>query len=1021
MTPLPSTSWDQRLDQIVRGWAHRRPDATAVVSTELTVTYRQLDDLADRYAADLIERSVRPGDVVPLAVPQSVTLIALMLAVAKVGAAYAVVDPDWPDDRLRGVLRNMRSPIVVAGAEVRLPDDRPRWTPPDAAQRIGTPPPRELPEPPTGPADPCCVLFTSGTTAEAKCMVTPHRAVARLFVPEATVTFGPGSVVPQLAPLQWDGSVLEIWSALLTGATLVLVADPLLTPADLRRMIQRDGVTTMWLTSSLFNTLVDVDLAAFTGLRQVMTGGERLSVPHVRGFLTAHPDIVLINGYGPAENTVFTTTHRIRPQDCAVAGGIPTGRAVPHTEVFVLDDARPVPPGQPGEVCVAGAGLADGYLGDPVATARSFVEVDIDGRRQRVYRTGDRGLIDDTGVLHYLGRMDRQLKVRGRRVEPVAVEHVLAQVAAVAQVAVVPRRDRAGNCLGLVAFYTTGDGRPATAQIRAAAARQLADYELPDAFVHRATMPLTANGKTDLRALQEQCADAIQPSQHRARAGDMPEGTLATVVEVFAAALDIEPDAVDVDSSLRALGGSSVSAIRASALLQQRGWAVPAVQVLGAGSARELARWLDEHAPSTDLDAAAGTGRFVPLTGMQQGFLMEHLADPTNLSGHCLLAWQVNGPLDVAALDQAIDDVVSRHGSLRAAYRLDPEPGAHTGPATCPAPRLQQLVMTGPPDLDAAVTALRTALSRPFDLECGVVLHARHMRLDDMRALVGVAVAHIAFDGWSESVFARELSQAYSARRTGAAPRFDTPPPSLPELSTGRPSGKAATRHRQYWANQLRAIPALPLARGSTPGLHHHEFRLDEADVAQLRHTAAKYDTTLFTALVASYGRALGAATGATDFGVGVPVAQRTGDLVDRAIGCLINMICLRIRPTTWDAEYAAELADTIMHAMQADVPFAEVVQILKPPRSSRPPLYQTLFTYQDTVPAHLDLAGTTTTALAVAHLGIPTELLVEVWPDHGGLRYVFTAQADAVSQDQFLQIVAAQRDDLGSLGCTLS
>ncbi|WYB33581.1 AMP-binding protein [Streptomyces sp. SM1P] len=275
----------------------------------------------------------------------------------------------------------------------------------------------------------------------------------------------------------------------------------------MREAVAVHGADTVWLTSSLLNMVVDEDPDAFLGLAQVITGGERLSVPHVRAFVRRHPGIALINGYGPVESTVFATTHRITEADCDLPGGIPVGRPVPGTRIHVID----------GEICVAGDGLALRYLGEPELTEAKFPRVRVDGEDVRVYRTGDLGRLDENGVLHYGGRADRQVKVRGHRVEPAEVERRIQDLLpAVRDCRVVAHRNAAGNTEGLVAFCVPERPGDPLSGAAATLAAELVAYQRPDAVLAVAGFPLTAQGKLDERALLDlwapEAADGTAPA-----------------------------------------------------------------------------------------------------------------------------------------------------------------------------------------------------------------------------------------------------------------------------------------------------------------------------------------------------------------------------------------------------------------------------------------------------------------------------------------------------------------------------
>ncbi|MGW8358872.1 amino acid adenylation domain-containing protein [Streptomyces wedmorensis] len=430
-----------------------RPDAIALVSGTERVSYRRLDDVADAYARELVDLGVAPGHVVPVVLPRSHSLVAVLLAILKCGAAYAALDHRWPAERIAMVTGTLDTPVVIT--ETPGPGC---WSPgtrrPDEATRLGGSP-VETAVPHTAPA---AVFFTSGTTGTPKGVVSPHQATTRLFVRDGFADFGPGRVMPQAAPASWDAFSLELWGMLTTGGTSVIVESDYFFPNDLQELIKDEGVDTLWLTSSLFNLFVDENVGCFSGLAQVLTGGERLSAAHARAFLATHPGMTLINGYGPVESCVFVTTHTVSREDCDHPDGVPVGRPVPSTTVHILDGITPLQPGSAGEICVAGTGLADGYLNNDRATAVGFVTVDIAGKPSRLYRTGDRGVLGEDGLLHFLGRADRQVKIAGHRIEPAEVEAVARSLPGVGDCAVIPvPKPDGGGYDRLAMFYIPSD------------------------------------------------------------------------------------------------------------------------------------------------------------------------------------------------------------------------------------------------------------------------------------------------------------------------------------------------------------------------------------------------------------------------------------------------------------------------------------------------------------------------------------------------------------------------------------
>ncbi|MFF1652754.1 AMP-binding protein [Streptomyces sp. NPDC058255] len=1041
--PGPGTAGARTLHAAVRRHAEERPTAVAVVHGEHVLGYRELDRTADAWAASLAGRGIGPGSLVPVLLPRSARLVVAVLAVLKTGAAYALLDPAWPDRRLREAVEELGASTLVTDRGTAPPDigvpvwavpEPGSWTP--AERSTGFQPAERTPgvqpaerstsfqpaerttgfqqaerstgfqqaERSTGfqPVEvaataPACVFFTSGTTGRPKGVVVPHVATTRLMRPGTFARFSPGTVLPLAAAVPWDAFSLELWGALYNGGTSLVVDEPYLTAQVLRDGVSAYGVDTVWLTSSLFNMIVDEDPDAFRGLRQVMTGGERLSVPHVRAFVRRHPDIALINGYGPVESTVFVTTHRITEADCDSADGIPVGRPVPGTDIHIID----------GEICVAGDGLALRYLGDPALTAAKFPEVRLGERAVRVYRTGDLGHMDDDGVLHYRGRMDRQVKLHGHRIEPAEVERQIEHLLpAVGRCRVVVRRDEAGTARGLVAFCVPAVPGDPLRDALDALRPLLVRYQCPDALLSVPSFPLTANGKLDERALLEMPLPGPAPASAAAQAPaeqDADDPLVRAVVRAVSAVLRTE--AVPLGNDFRALGGTSLDMGRVCAqLARELGRPVPVSAFYEHPTARSFAQWLRASQPST---AHAATPRSdVPLTPMQTVYLTRHLLDPDDRSAHCPVLWSIEGELDPDALEAAVGTVHRRHQVLRCAYLLDPDPVAR--PVDVPAPVLE--VLPAEPDVETAVATLREVLAEPLEVSEGDIWRAVLVPLRSGRGWVlGCVVHHIAFDGWSEAVLAADLADAYNALcGTDRAP-LRAAAPTVAEthaLRTARLAVADTDRQRAWLAAELRDVPELrwpgepASARRVPPG--RIEVVLGVEDTGRLDTAATAAGVTRFVVLLSCYGRVLARLTGGDDFAVGIPVAQRHDSRLEDAVGCHIDMSCIRLRGDALadgpGAVAAAHRAVTRAFAAQ-DVSFGEVVRLVNPPRGDRAPLFQTLFVLQDNAVPTLALDGLLTDFLRPPYLDIPLEVQTEIWPlADGRLRLVVNYRPDAVS-----------------------
>ncbi|MFF2597961.1 amino acid adenylation domain-containing protein [Streptomyces californicus] len=997
---------------IVAGIARDRPGAVALIDGGERTTYAELDRSADAYARALADHGVGRGEVVAILLPRGTELVVTVLAVLKAGAAYALLEPDWPKARLRDVVAELGAEVAVCdsaradGLGLRV------WTPPGlrAAPRAeGFTPVR------AGGADPCCVFVTSGTTGRPKAVLSPHRATVRLFRPGLSFgDFTPHTVKPLAAPLPWDGFTLELWSALLVGGTSVIVREPYLTPFALRRAVRDHGVNDVFLSSGLFNLFVDEDIESFAGVSQVMTGGDRLSVPHVRAFLDRFPGTALINGYGPVESTVVAATRRIVRADCEVATGVPIGRPAPDTRVHVLDGARPCAIGEAGELCVAGDGLALGYLGDPAATAERFPVLELDGAETRVYRTGDLARWDENGVLHFLGRMDRQVKVRGYRIEPAEVERQTEQVLPVRRCVAVPRRAADGGYRGLVAFCVPERAGDPLDGALAGLREVLAPYHVPESVIAVAEIPRTARGKVDETALLALLDDveAAPPADGRAPAAPAEDSGDDLDLLVGRVAADVlGRDTVPPGEDFVALGGTSLDAGRVCArLTSELGRPVPVSLLLRERSVRGLAAALRETpAPSS---GAAREGGPVPLTPVQRDFLGKHLSAPDDRQTHCTGVWLVDGPVDIAALDRAAAYVHRRHEALRAAYRDDPEPGAVPGNA--PAPRTVRLPAAA--SEEEAVREVHRELLRPLEITEGENWRLAALPVDGGATAVGYVVHHIAFDGWSETVLARDLAEGYrgGAERSAAS--------SLARTRAAWEAHRAALPPAEpllrELVEELRDTPELPLRPGPSAGRGAPSRvvrTLSEKGVAALREEAVRSGCTLFTVLLAGYARAVARVTGQDDFGVVVPVAQRLDAGMEDVIGCHVNMVCIRVRGAGGvSPEGAAPLVRRALAAQHVgfDVLIARLREAM-PPRTPGVPLFQTNFVVQGEHAPVLDLGPVRGRPVRPPYAGLTTPLQTEVWPDgEGGLRIVVNFLPSA--GDLVEELADAFRGELG-------
>jgi len=494
---------DTCIHQLFEAQVERTPDVIAVVFEAQQLTYRELNNQANQLAHDLQTLGVKPEVLVGICIERSLNMVIGLLGILKAGGAYLPLDPDYPAARLAFMLEDAGGEVLLTQSNLvkQLPEataqviclDTERKT----LSRLST---NNLASG-VASSNLAYVMYTSGSTGQPKGVSIVHRGVVRLVKKTNYVNLTADEVLLQLAPISFDASTFEIWGSLLNGAKLIVMPPHTPSLEELGRVIGQYQVTTLWLTAALFHTMVSERLEDLRPVRQLLAGGDVLSIPHVRKALQELKQCQLINGYGPTENTTFTCCCSIT--ESKMGTSVPIGRPIANTQVYLLDKNRkPVPIGVPGELYIGGAGLARGYLNRHDLTADKFIPNPFSNEPDsRLYKTGDLARYLPDGNLEYLGRLDNQVKIRGFRVELGEIEAVLVQHPEVREAVVIVREDHPAD-KRLVAYLVLNKVQKAMPYtLRRFIKEKLPDYMVPSAFVRLDAIPLTPNGKVDRRAL----------------------------------------------------------------------------------------------------------------------------------------------------------------------------------------------------------------------------------------------------------------------------------------------------------------------------------------------------------------------------------------------------------------------------------------------------------------------------------------------------------------------------------------
>jgi amino acid adenylation domain-containing protein len=978
--------------------ARRAPDAVAIEDESGPVTYAQLNARANQLARLLRHHGAGPETFIAIAMERSASLLTAFLAVIKAGAAYVPVPAAYPLPLARQVLDDIRPVLLLtdqalaattvvagltaagltaAGLTALTVDDPALPLPPDTANLSL---PAHLDQA-------AYVMFTSGSTGTPK-GVTITQANILALTQDACWRNGNHRRVLMHSPHSFDANTYEMWVPLLAGDTVLLMPPGPLDPARLHHALTTRNITAMVLTKALFDLMLTEIPAALAQLREIVTGGEEASPAAFRRAAELCPDVTVMHVYGPTETTTIATRYRARPGQ--VTGlGVPIGVPVGNTRVYVLDDAlRLVPPGVTGELYIAGPRLARGYHHRPAGTAARFVPDPFGVPGARMYRTGDLARWNHRGLLEFGGRTDDQVKVRGFRIELGAIEAALTAHPAVTRAAAAVREDRPGD-KRLVAYLVPAPGHdPDHAAIHRHLAAALPAFMLPAAYVTLPALPLTAHHKVDRKALPAPAASAGPAS-----AGDLPgTATEEILAGLFAEILGLDA-APGTSQDFFALGGHSLLAMRLINRIRAVFSTDLTIRDLFDHPAVEpLARHLDTStATRTPIQAAPRPG-ILPLSSAQRRLHFLNAFDGPNAVYHVPAALALTGELDAGALHAAVNDLITRHETLRTLFPdHDGEPRQHI---LAPADAAIPLPLTDTTD-DALPARLRRDAAAPFALATDQPIRAHLYRLAPDRHVLLLVIHHIATDGWSMRPLTRDLATAYHARARQQAPRFAPLPLHYADYAlwqATRAPGQAADL--EFWTRELTGIPEetpLPLDSPRPATRTHHgaatEFTISPDTHAALHHLARSAHATLFITLHAAVATLLHHHGAGTDIPLGTPTAGRTDHTLDDLVGFFVNTLVLRTDlagdPPFRELLARTRDADLAAYAHQ-DLPFDQLVEHLAPARTpARHPLFQVMLTLDQTTPDPPALHDLDTATLTIPADTAKFDLTISFQPHH--------------------------------------
>lgn len=979
--------------------ARQFPDAVAIEGATTRLTYRQLDSASRLLESDLTRAGVGPGCFVPILAARSPGYIASVLAILRCGAAYAPIDPESPVSRREAMLRPLNASCGVARGALALPAGYRTIDPSEAIERViaGEMPSHAPPRPEHDPEAPAYVMYTSGSTGEPKGVVVPHRAVVRLVVDADFAEMKPGMRWAVMSAIAFDASTLEIWAPLLNGGTCVIQDTPFPALDALATFFTDRSIDCAWLTATLFNAIVDRDCRSLRGLQQLLTGGERESVSHMREFTRHCPNTRLIHGYGPTENTTFSLCHTVRESDLTT-GRIPIGTPIRGTI------AKITPPGDfetsdapDGELLVGGDGLALGYLGKDALTRERFVT---DGRGTRWYRTGDLVSRLPDGSVLYKGRIDRQVKIRGHRVEPEEVENALFDCPGVRQAAVIVMGSESAD-RHLVGFYSPSE-TISDSSVRDFLSTRLPPNMVPSLIVGLSELPRGSTGKIDRDALRDRMASDARSRSETAEPADATEAQLLGLVRSRVP----RADSIGMRSNFYRIGGHSLLAMRLAADIQDSfGARVSPLEILTLPDLRAISNRIeqqrDEPSPNEPSVDAAG----LRIGHVRQLLTVENERDPTGRSMLVHQAWIVRPGIDSDRLERVWRAIVDRHTALRTKLQI----GTMGLTASQADPSVEKWFFDEGP-LDHAESVLRSSIPDEVINRIGAPLptgsmpvRLHHWKLPEDRSLVVAVFLHSAIDEWSLDILQNELCQLLDGRDPGSIHQY-----------------ALFTEYEDRWIDRDRAsmmasrVLDAPRDQRTLPEVRSRSMLISEfpattsaAITQRLDEISARTGTGEAAVALRFFGASLRERFGSPGRFVLTPVSKRVRPELQNVVGCCLDMQLIDTAPA--DQLNFQSIHQQIRDAQTETVlPIEEVVELVRDQcPAAAADVTRFGFTYRLIDRSEVKCSEHTLSPLAIPQLAARFAIALHIERRDGHDRVWLEASRDSVSESQLARFAS--------------
>jgi amino acid adenylation domain-containing protein len=892
---------DKVIHELFEEQAERAGDHIAlvgVVGQHLTyrpymtyMTYKELNKKSNRLTHLLMEKGIQPGSIVGIMVERSVEMIIGILGILKAGGTYMPIDPDYPQQRINYMLADSNTGTLLTSQNLSLGTTSEKEIMPLEDHR----------KPATNPSNSAYIMYTSGSTGHPKGVMVTHRNVIRLVKNANYVPLTVQTRILQTGAPVFDATTFEIWGSLLNGGQLILTGKEVILDAHrLGDALNTFNANTLWLSSPLFNRLMQQDIELFAPLNYLLVGGDVLSPANIDRVRETFPNLKIINGYGPTENTTFSTTYLI---DRTFELNIPIGSPISNSTAYIVNTNNHLQPvGVWGELCVGGDGISCGYLNSPEMTAKYFNRSYRSHGSYISYKTGDLARWLSDGNIEFLGRRDFQVKIRGYRVELGEIESQLLNHMDINE-AVVIAKEKENNNKYLCAYFTSSK-EVDISSLRDHLSKKLPDYMIPTYFTQLEKLPLTVNGKIDQKVLPAPEIKTTDP--YIAPRNDLEE----KLVQIWSGVLGVEKENIGIDTNFFDIGGHSLNAtVLMSRIHKAFDVKIPLGEFFKQGTARELAQYIRNAVKETfNVIQPVETKEYYPLSPSQERIYLLHQMQPWspayNISERLMMTHDINEK----SVEKILKALVEHHESLRTGFKIIKNNPVQFTAKTCVLPfRFIDISFMEESEKQQKRQELYHQVAfTPFDLETFPLFRSMLVKLGPKQYELLFNLHHIITDGWSMEILKKEFLQLVESFVTGKAVKSEPLHLQYKDFAGWHrdqltKKGKGENPATRFWKDKLAGgIPFLRLpadfpTAGDEPGGAGYRCTINSELKEALRQLAGRHYTSLFTVMFSIYLVLLSRVSGQEDVGCSVIAAGREHEALQDIVGLFVNSLLFRV------------------------------------------------------------------------------------------------------------------------------